>query len=103
MENMKIFALLFGFIMVMAIFSLNVSAELEVKKIDKGSVIISELNNPAVFDFIINNKGGEENAEIYSLVSVSMTPKGKFVLAPGENTIEIKAYPDQIIRSREGF
>jgi len=103
MENMKIFALLFGFIMVMAIFSLNVSAELEVKKIDKGSVIISELNNPAVFDFIINNKGGEENAEIYSLVSVSITPKWRFVLAPGENTIEVKAYPDQTIRSKEGF
>src|SRR3989344_8223858 len=103
MENMKIFALLFGFMMVMAIFSLNLSAELEVKKIDKGSVVISELNNPAVFDFVINNKGEEESAEIYSLITVSMVPKGKFTLASEENIIEVKAYLDQTMRLREGF
>ncbi len=100
---MKIFALSFGLIMILTVFSLNVSAELQVKKIDKGSVVISELDNPAVFDFVINNKGEEENAEIYSLITVSMIPKGKFVLAPGENTIEVKAYLDQTMKSREGF
>ncbi len=103
MENMKFFALLLGFVVMTAIFSLNVSAELEVKKIDKGSVVISELNNPAVFDFVINNKGEEENAEIYSLITVSMVPKGKFVLAHGENTVEVKAYLDQTMKSRGGF
>ena len=80
----------------------SAALNLEIEKIDKGSVIISELNNPAVFDLIINNKGSSDNVEIYSLVGMSMFPKGTFDLPAGKTTIEIKANPDIEIRKREG-
>ena len=86
------FAFLFAFLIVTLSIT-AVGAELEVQEIDNGSVVISELNNPAVFDFVINNKGAEDNFEIYSLISVSFTPRGRFVLEPGRTTIEVKAYP----------
>ena len=86
---------------------LNVWAQtpnLEVQKIDKGSTIIAELDNPAVFDFVINNKGPGDFFEIYSLVSVSMTPKGKFELPYGETKLEVMAFPNEDIREdNRGF
>src|SRR3989344_7034826 len=78
-------------------------AELEVEKVGKSTVIISELKNPAIFDFIINNKGEQERIEIYSLVSVSMTPKGRFSIDSGKNKVEVMAYPSESIRERDGF
>ncbi len=102
MKKTRFFALLL--VVVLSVFAFGVSAEIEVvRKVDKGSVVISELNNPAVFDFVIYNGGSEENIEIYSLISVSMTPRGKFSLAEGQTTIEVTATPDEIIRSRTGF
>jgi len=76
---------------------------LDVQKVDKGSVVISELNNPAVFDFIIDNRGDPDNFEIYSPVGVSMSPKGTFDLPKGSSTIEVSAYPNAEIRKRSGF
>lgn len=91
----------------MLLFTILVSpfsiAAIEVKKIDKGSVVISELNNPAVFDFEITNNGESDTFEIYSLVGVSMSPKGTFDLPSGTKTIQVKAYPSKEIRKQLGF
>ena len=76
----------------------SATPNLEIKKIDRGSVILSELNNPAVFDFIIDNKNEFDTFEIYSLLSVTMTPKNKFSLAPGTTTVEVRAYLSEKIR-----
>ena len=76
---------------------------LDIQKVDKGSVVISELNNPAVFDFVIDNLGDPDNFEIYSPVGVSMAPKGTFDLPKGISTIEVSAYPNAEIRKRPGF
>jgi hypothetical protein len=75
---------------------------LEVEKIEKVPVIISELKNPAVFDFIINNKGTADTVEIYSLVGVSFEPKGTFSLPSGKTTMEVRAYPGETARAKEG-
>ncbi len=82
-----------------------VSAEfnLQVEKIDKGAVIISELNNPAVYEFIITNNGASDMAEIYSLVSVSMMPKGTFLIPSGVSKLEVRAYPGKEYRRVEGL
>ncbi|MDO8508236.1 MAG: hypothetical protein Q7S27_00975 [Nanoarchaeota archaeon] len=77
--------------------------DLTVEKIDKGSVIISELNNPAVYEFNINNPGNSEMAEIYSLVGVSMGPKGTFLIPSGTSKVEIKAYPGKEFRRLDGY
>jgi len=76
---------------------------LQIEKIDKGAVIISELDNPAVFDFEITNNGDKDDYEIYTLVGVSMAPRGFFELPAGKTTIEVRAWPSEEIRKREGF
>lgn len=78
------------------------ASNLEVRQVDKGSVIISELDNPAVFDFVINNKGGKGYYEIYSFVGVAFSPRGTFELTPGENKMEVKAWPGAEARKRTG-
>ncbi len=100
MVKMKLLFILTFLLILSPVYS---EPNLEIKKIDKGSVIISELDNPAVFDFIINNKGAEEKFEIYSLISVSMGPKGFFTLKNGENKLEVLAFPDEEIRKNKGF
>lgn len=79
------------------------AANIEVRYVDKGSVIISELDNPAVFDIVINNKGEADIYEIYSLVGVSMSPRGNFDLPSGISTVEVKAYIPREVREREGL
>jgi len=94
--------LIFAFLIV-ANFS-PVSAMFSVEKKEKGNVIISELDNPAVYEFnITNNAKTSENIEIYSLVGLSFLPRGQFELYPGENTIEVKAYPTNEQRAKTGL
>ncbi|MBS3098642.1 hypothetical protein J4462_00340 [Candidatus Pacearchaeota archaeon] len=75
---------------------------LEVEKEDKGSTIIQELGNPSVFDFIINNPGQEDRFEIYSLLSASFWPKGKFTLPPGKKRMEVKVFLAEELRKNTG-
>jgi len=79
------------------------AVNLEVNKTDKGSVVIAELNNPAIFQFDINNLGARDNFEIYTLLGVSFSPRGTFELPQGKNTFEIKAYPNAELRKNTGF
>jgi len=81
----------------------STDATIEIEKISKGNVVISELNNPAIYEFRINNPGPDDTFQIYSLVSVSMSPKGKFVLPRGNSTIEVYAYPAEELRKNPGF
>jgi hypothetical protein len=75
-----------------------------VEKINKGNVVIAELDNPAIFEFIINNSGEPEEIKIYSLVSVGMVPKRWFELKSGETIIEVEARPFKEVReTRNGF
>ena len=76
--------------------------DLEVEKIEKAPVIISELKNPALFDFVITNNGAAEDIEIYSLVGVSFEPKGVFGMPHGESTIEVNVSPGESARAKEG-
>ncbi len=75
---------------------------LEVEKIDKGSVVISELQNSAVFDLVINNKGEEDSVEIYSLAGITISPKYTFSLPSGKSTVEIKVLLNEEFKNRVG-
>lgn len=82
----------------------SVSAvDLTVKKTDKGSVVIAELKNPAIYDFEVDNNEGRDIVEIYSLIGISMTPKGMFELLPGINKFEVQMYPSADIRRMRGL
>lgn len=93
------------FAVVLALFLLVplVNASISVEKTDKGSVVISELNNPAVYDFTITNDGPTQSAEIYTLIGVVMTPRGTFEVPSGNSTVEVKAYPTSDMRQRSGL
>lgn len=96
--------ILAGFFLILIAVSL-VSAEpnLEIEKVSKGDAIINEFNQPAVFDFIVDNNGEADYFQIYSLVGVSMYPKGLFYLPKGKTTIEVRAYPNSELKKIRGY
>ena len=96
-------SLIFAIIFLSLLIPLS-SAALEVEKTAKSEVVIPELNNPAVFDFNIKNLGQPDSFEIFSLVGVTMDPRGAFELNTGDNPLEVKAYLSEDIRNKiRGF
>ncbi|PIN93422.1 hypothetical protein COU54_03125 [Candidatus Pacearchaeota archaeon CG10_big_fil_rev_8_21_14_0_10_31_24] len=80
-----------------------VSADITIEKKYKGSVILSELENPGVFDLTINNHGETDTFEIYDLVGVPITPRGKFEIKNGTSkTFEVRVFPPKNIRRING-
>src|SRR3989344_2268420 len=92
-------------LMIIILFASLISAQtpsLKIEKTDKGSVIIKELTNPAIFE--IENLGQSDIFEIYSLIGVSMSQKGKFEIPHGKTKIEVMAFPNKEIReNNNGF
>ncbi len=78
------------------------AANLEVNKTEREAAILSELKNPAIFDFTIDNKGAPDKFEIYSLVGASFEPKGWFNLSNGITKMEVRVYPSETARKRGG-
>lgn len=78
---------------ILFLFLTLVSAELSViEKRERGSVIIAELDNPAAFELVIQNAGAAEDAEIYTLTGVSMTPRGTFEIPNGASVLNVQAF-----------
>ena len=85
-------------------FSLSaVSAELSIiEKRDQGSVIISELDNPASFEIVISNTGAAEDVEIYTLTGIGMTPRGTFEVPSGTSVFQVQAFIPAVTRRVTG-
>ena len=65
-------------------FSVVVSAiNLDVTKTSVNDVVVSELDEPAVFNLLIKNLGADDRFTIYSLVGVDITPSESFFIASG--------------------
>ncbi|HLF53740.1 MAG TPA: hypothetical protein VI544_01035 [Candidatus Nanoarchaeia archaeon] len=94
--------ILLGLLLIISLMGSVSALNLEVEEIEKTPVVISELEDPAVFDFVIDNKGSGQDIEIYSLVGALFEPKGTFYLPSGESTIEVKVYPGQSARAKDG-
>ena len=75
-----------------------VSAALSVEKRDRGSVIIAELDNPAVFNFLITNDAPTENAELYSLLDITLTPRGVFEIPDGASSLDVQVFLPKSVR-----
>ena len=90
---------LFIFLVVFSLMDAN-AANLEVNATSVASTVISELDNPAVFDLSINNLGASEMYEIYSLVGVVMEPKEPFLLNNGTNLLRVNANPVKEVREK---
>lgn len=98
MRGKLFFGLCFSILLVLSFIS-----ALEVRKEDRGAVVISELGNPAIYDFYITNTGEADSFEIYSLVGVTMFPKGNFDISSGTSKIEVQAYPSDEMRKTGGY
>lgn len=84
--------------------SVSVSAILEIEKKPVNDVIITELSQPALFNFDIKNIGESDNFEIYSLVGVDMSPKGMFQINSGETkNLDVGIYPSDRLKKRAGI
>ena len=76
---------------------------LDVEKIDKGSVVISEFGNPAVFEFIIRNSNGQDNFALYNLMGIPMSPIGNFDIHSGKSNLTVKVFPNKNVLKYDGF
>ncbi|MBM3232176.1 hypothetical protein FJZ21_02245 [Candidatus Pacearchaeota archaeon] len=99
--NLKVF--LFTFVLLVSFAS---AADLTVNVLENDEIIITELDKSnATFKLQITNNGDTDDFQIYSLVSVSMYPKGKFRIDSGETIIlDVTAVPfDEILRDKRGI
>ena len=86
----------FAVILVILLTTLSLASaiNLEIEEDPINDVIIKELNNPAVFDFIIENKGQTDSFGIYSLIGVDIMPRDTFTISEGQTRkikVEVKA------------
>ena len=79
-------------------------SSLQIQKTDLGSVVISEIGNPAIFNFsIINPVNQNQQAEIYSFTGLTFSPVGFFDLQPGVNNLTVKVYLSPQILQQPGL
>ncbi|MBI3334075.1 hypothetical protein HYZ97_01180 [Candidatus Pacearchaeota archaeon] len=90
-----------GCIFIMFLLLLPAIHALEVTKSDKGSVVISELGNPAVYEFAIRSPV-PDTLEIYSLVGIDFSPRGTFDVSSGTTKLEVSVYPSKTFKDRPG-
>tara|TARA_Y100000310_G_C20646652_1_gene797027 strand:- start:240 stop:1613 length:1374 start_codon:yes stop_codon:yes gene_type:complete len=86
--------------------SLNLisAINLDVETVAVSNVVITNLEEPAVFDLNIKNNEGADSFEIYSLIGVDLTPKTNFLISSGETKrITIQAMPQSTIKSKKGY
>lgn len=98
----KLMILAIGLFIISFLGLASATLSINVNVTEKQSTIISEANSPGVYNFVINNQGNYDKAEIYSIVGISFEPKGLFELPAGKTEMEIKAYPGETTRTREG-
>ena len=96
----------FAIILVLSIVSVSMASaiELEIDKKVINDVIVSELNNPAVFEFIIRNLGEGDSFELYSLVGVDITPKDAFnIVSGGARKMRVEVKAGESVRKKIGY
>lgn len=97
----RVFAL---FLTLFLSISLVSAVSLEISKQPVSDVVISEINEPAIFNFSIKNTGDSDYFEIYSLSGLDFSPKGTFPIAAGETkNFEVKVYPEAGARANTGI
>lgn len=93
---------LFLFALVLSL-SIVSAIDLDIQKEAINDVVISELDDPATFRLTIKNNGERDTFELYSLVSVDISPKGAFSLSRGETKeMIISITPSETIKGKQG-
>tara|TARA_Y100000310_G_scaffold345669_1_gene468018 strand:- start:98 stop:1471 length:1374 start_codon:yes stop_codon:yes gene_type:complete len=92
-------------IFVVLILSSLISAiNLDVNVNPISNAVITDIDEPAIFELSIINLEDTSTFEIYSLIGVDLLPKEPFTLQKGNiKKIQIKAMPQESIKSRKGY
>lgn len=85
------------FVLILLILPSVLAIDLEVEKLSSNEVIISELDQPAIFNLNITNKGSSGSFNIYNLLGFNMEPKTVQISEGKSENVEVIIYP------REGF
>jgi len=94
----KILLMLLILLIIPSVLAINI----EVEKQSTGEVLITELNNPIVFDLNITNLGTSDNFEFFNLLGFLMSPE-KISIGRGETKeIQLEIIPLASIKER-GF
>ncbi len=97
----RVFLFFIALIMILPFIS-AINLEISAKPVT--DAVMTDFNEPAVFDLIIKNLDESENFEIYSLVGVDITPEDLGLIASGgTRTIRINVMPQQAIQQRKGY
>ncbi|MFH1500369.1 MAG: hypothetical protein ABIE22_00285 [archaeon] len=76
---------------------------LEITKTPVSEVVITELTEPAEFNFKIKNLGPPDNFEIYALLDIDFSPRGTFKISGGEEVeMVVRVYPGETFRKNSG-
>lgn len=67
----------------------------------KASSVLVESNNSAIFNLIINSTENDE-IEIFALAGMVIEPYREVAIKEGPNTLEIKAYPSEVLKRQKG-
>lgn len=90
--------------MVLLSLGLTSAINLDISADPVSNKVITDLDEPAVFDLTIRNLGETEEFEIYSLIGVDLTPSSKIIIPSGSTeTITLIATPRSAIKSNKGF
>jgi hypothetical protein len=77
---------------------------LEVSTNPVSDAVITDFNEPAVFDMTIKNLGDTENFQVYSLVGVDFYPQDPFLITNQETKkVELKVMPQDYVKLRKGY
>lgn len=89
-----------GIIGILLLISLVSAIDLQVTPKQVSNTVITDLNQPAIFDLTIKNNGESSNFKIYSLVGIDITPVESIPIASGdEKTMRIYLMPQKGLAS----
>ena len=92
------------FLAILLLLPIISAIELDVSTKPISNTVITDLNEPAVFDLTIRNLGETDNFEIYSLVGVDIAPQMTGIINSGNSsTFRIEVLPQSALQSRKGF
>lgn len=93
--------LILGILLITLLTSFISAINLEITQKQISNTVITDLNEPAIYDLTIKNNEQSDNFQIYSLVGINITPS-TFNIPSGETkTIRIYLMPQDSLKSKE--
>ena len=101
-KNFRIFTtLIIGIFLITILTSLISAINLEITSEQVSNTVLTNLNQPAVYDLTIKNNEQADNFQIYSLVGIDITPTNFSLGSEETKTIRVYLMPQESLKSKE--